>query len=151
MESRTSYQQTEVDMGNSAGFQGRSLALVVMVAAVISASSATAQDPARPGKAAKPPQVPTRVLFDNDKVRVQEVTFRPGDQGPNIPRPFRVIRVLEGGTMRHTYTGGRTETVVYRTGEVVVREAENNPYVPRNVGKSTIVFYVVALKEQKNN
>jgi hypothetical protein len=137
-------------MGNSAGFQGRFLVLVVMVAAVMSASPVTAQDEARPGKAAKPPQMPTRVLFDNDKVRVQEVTFKPGDQGPNIPRPFRVIRVLEGGTMRHTYSDGKTKTVVYRTGEVVVNEADKNPYVPKNVGKSYIVFYVVALKEPKN-
>lgn len=91
-------------------------------------------------------QGPTRVLFDNGKVRVQEVRFRPGDEGPNIPRPFRVIRVLEGGTMQRLYADGRTEDVVYNTGEVKVYEADK-PFVPRNIGKSDIVLYVVALKE----
>jgi len=93
-----------------------------------------------------PTWVPTKVLFDNDRVRVQEVTFRPGDEGPNVPRPFRIIRVLEGGTMQHTYSDGRTEKVVYQTGEVRVHEADK-PYVPRNIGKSYITFYVVALKQ----
>jgi hypothetical protein len=103
-----------------------------------------AQDKAKDRKA----ETATKVLFDNDKVRVQEVTFRPGDQGPNIPRPFRIIRVLKGGTIQRTFPDGKTDNVVYKTGEVKVYEADP-PFVPRNIGKSDIVFYVVALKSPK--
>lgn len=112
-----------------------------LMLAVSTASQGLAEERVR----TQPAWTPTKVLFENDRVRVQEVTFRPGDQGPKIARPFRIIRVLEGGTLQRTYSDGRTETVVYKTGEVRVHEAEE-PYVPRNVGKSYITFYVVALK-----
>lgn len=88
----------------------------------------------------------TQVLFDDGTVRVQEVRFKPGDEGPSIPRPFRVIRVLEGGAMDRIHPDGRTERVQLKTGEVTVHEADG-PYVPRNVGNSDIVLYVVALKK----
>lgn len=93
-------------------------------------------------------QNPTRILFDNGSVRVQEVTFKPGAEGPNVPRPFRVIRVLEGGTMERTYPDGKVESVEYRKGDVKVYEADK-PFVPKNVGKNDIVLYVVAVREAK--
>ena len=94
------------------------------------------------------PPVPTRVLFDNDAIRVQEVTFRRGEQGVNAPRPFRVIRVLQGGTMQRSHPDGTTDRVVYRTGEVIVYQADQ-PFVPKNIGDTDIVFFVVALKSPK--
>lgn len=137
-------------MSNSARYFVGLLTVAVIVAGVTTASSAMAQEKAKAREAAKaePQWEPTRVLFDNDKVRVQEVTFRPGDQGPNIPRPFRIIRVLKGGTIERIHPDGRSDKVVYKTGEVKVYEADK-PFVPKNVGKSDIVFYVVALKEPK--
>lgn len=136
-------------MSKSARFFVGLLAVAFMVAGV-TASPAMAQDKAKDRKVAKAEQerVPTKLLFDNDKVRVQEVTFKPGDQGANIPRPFRIIRVLKGGTMQRIYPDGKTDKVVYKTGEVKVFEADK-PFVPKNVGKSDIVLYVVALKEPK--
>ena len=136
-------------MNKSARFLVGLLAIAFTVAGV-SASPAMAQDKAKDRKAARVEQerVPTKVLFDNDKVRVQEVTFKPGDQGPNIPRPFRILRVLKGGTIQRTFPDGKTDNVVYKTGEVIVYDADK-PFVPKNVGKSDIVFYVVALKEPK--
>jgi len=136
-------------MNKSARFLVGLLAIAFTVAGV-TASPAMAQDKAKDRKAARVEQerVPTKVLFDNDKVRVQEVTFKPGDQGPNIPRPFRILRVLKGGTIQRTFPDGKTDNVVYKTGEVIVYDADK-PFVPKNVGKSDIVFYVVALKEPK--
>ena len=136
-------------MNKSARFLVGLLAIAFTVAGV-TASPAMAQDKAKDRKAARVEQerVPTKVLFDNDKVRVQEGTFKPGDQGPNIPRPFRILRVLKGGTIQRTFPDGKTDNVVYKTGEVIVYDADK-PFVPKNVGKSDIVFYVVALKEPK--
>ena len=136
-------------MSNSArSFVG--LLTVAFMLAGVTASPAMAQEKAKERKAAtaEPAKVPTRVLFDNDKVRVQEVTFKPGDQGPNIPRPFRIIRVLKGGTIQRIFSDGKTDNVVYKTGEVKVYEADK-PFMPKNIGKSDIVFYVVALKAPK--
>ncbi|MBI3045607.1 MAG: hypothetical protein HYY78_22600 [Betaproteobacteria bacterium] len=126
------------------------LLAIAFVVAGPAVSPAMAQDGAKDGKAAKTARdwSPTKLLFDNDKVRVQEVTFKPGDQGPNIPRPFRIIRVLKGGTIQRTFSDGKTDNVVYQTGEVKVYEADK-PFVPKNIGKSDIVLYVVALKAPK--
>lgn len=127
------------------------LGVAVATAAMTMASTARAQESVKVGTTAKakakaePEREPVIVLFDNDKVRVQEITFKPGAQGPNVARPFRVIRVLAGGTMQRIYPDGKTENVVYKTGEVKVYEADK-PFVPVNVGKSDIVLYVVALK-----
>lgn len=123
------------------------LGVTVATAAMTMASTARAQESVKVGTTAKaePEREPVIVLFDNDKVRVQEITFKPGAQGPNVARPFRVIRVLAGGTMQRIYPDGKTENVVYKTGEVKVYEADK-PFVLVNVGKSDIALYVVALK-----
>jgi hypothetical protein len=126
------------------------LLVVIFMATGVIASPAMAQEQAKDGKAKNPAKgsVPTKVLFDNDTIRVQEITFKPGDQGPNTARPFRIIRVLKGGTMQRTFPDGRIDNIVYKTGEVKVYEADK-PFVPKNIGKSDIVLYVVALKDPK--
>lgn len=88
---------------------------------------------------------PAEVIFDDDKVRVRELRFKPGDMGPDIVRPFRVIRVLEGGTMRRTYRDGRRDDVQYKAGQTKVYEREG-PFAIQNVGPTDIVLFVVSLK-----
>lgn len=94
-----------------------------------------------------PSPAPAEVLFDDDRIRVQELRYKPGDKGPNIVRPLRVIRVVQGGTIRRTFPDGRTEDIEYRTGETRVRDKEG-PFGIQNVGAADIVFFVVALKQQ---
>ena len=136
-------------MSNSARIFVGLLTAAFMLAGA-TASPAVAQEKAADRKAAKAKQesVPTKLLFENGKVRVQEVTFRPGDQGPNIPRPFRIIRVLKGGTIQRTHPDGKIDKIVYKTGEVKVYEPDER-FVPKNIGKSDIVLFVVALKAPK--
>lgn len=114
---------------------------------VFAAGAAPAQDPSAPVRGG-PGWQPTRVIYDDARVRVQEVTFLPGEIGVNRIRPFRVMRVLEGGTMLRTYADGGTETIVYKTGDVIVYETEE-PFVPKNVGSTDIVFFVVVPKAPK--
>lgn len=80
---------------------------------------------------------------------VLEATFKPGDEGANVARPFHVVRALKGGTLMRIYADGKTEKSEYKTGEVKVREADSKPYTPKNVGKSDVVLYIVFLKEPK--
>jgi hypothetical protein len=120
-----------------------------MLAGVVT-SPAVAQDKAKDAKAApaKKGEPVQKVFLDNDKVRVFEVTFKPGDAGASIARPQRVIRVLKGGTLTLIYPDGKKEKLVWKTGEVKVREA-TPAYSPKNEGKSDIVLYVVYVKEPK--
>ena len=84
-------------------------------------------------------------FFDDGNVLVREVRFQPGDVGKTIARPPRVIRVLQGGTMRRTFADGRIDDVEYKTGETRVYGADP-VFGIRNVGKTEIVFFVVAIR-----
>ena len=100
---------------------------------------------AAPAKKGEPVQ---KVFLENDKVRVFEVTFKPGEAGASVARPQRVIRVIKGGTLTLIYPDGKKEKLVWKTGEVKVREA-SPVYSPKNEGKSNIVLYVVYVKDAK--
>jgi len=113
----------------------------------LAANPAMAQDKAKAAKAEKGKNT-IKVLFENDKVRAQEVTFKPGDVGPNIARPFRVIRALKGGTITRIWADGKTDKITWKTGEVKGLQPDK-PFTPKNEGKSDIVLYVVLLKEPK--
>lgn len=126
------------------------LLVTAFVLAGFAAQPAMAQDKAKDAKAAKAEKgkATVKVLHDDDKVRVVEATFKPGDEGANVARSFRVTRALKGGTIQRTYPDGKTEKVEWKTGEVKVQPAAM-PFTPKNVGKSDLVLYVVVVKEPK--
>ena len=107
------------------------------------ASSAVAQEKAAQA-AAKP-----NVLLENDKVRIVEFQYRPGDESPNGARPARVIRALTAGTLMRTYADGKTEKDEYKTGEVKYFGADPAENKLKNLGKTDVVLFVVFLKEPK--
>ena len=88
------------------------------------------------------------VLLENDKVRVQEVRFKPGDENTAVPSSqFRVVRALKGGTVMRIYDDGRAENVAWKTGQVRMNEPSKVAYKAKNVGKTEVVLYVVVLKQ----
>jgi hypothetical protein len=116
------------------------------------ASPAIAQDKAKDATAAPAAKAvkgksTVKTLFENDKVRVIEATFRPGDEANGTEQPFRLIRVLQGGTMQYTYPDGKIDKIVWKTGDV--KGLEPTKAAPKNVGKTTYVAMVVYLKEPK--
>ena len=119
----------------------------------VTAVPAMAQDKAKDAKAASPAKAEkgkpvVKVLFQNDKTRVVEVTFRPGDAGQSVARPFRVARALKGGTLTRMWADGKVDKETFKTGEVKVFEP-TAAYIPKNEGKSDVVLYVVFFKEPK--
>jgi len=130
------------------------LLIGVMVPAFVVAGfgmqSAVAQDKAKEMKSAKAVKGKATItdLFENDKVRVYEVTFTPGDEGANVARPFQVIRPLKGGTLQRTWADGKVDKVEFKTGEVQTRDPAA-PFTPKNIGKSDVVLFVVQVKEPK--
>jgi len=116
----------------------------IVVPAFIMAGSMTNSAVAQE-KAAKATVKP-KVLLENDKVRVYEVTQTPGAENSNIPSSsYRIVRALKGGTLQRSYADGKKETVVWKTGEV--RWTAPSPaYTAKNIGKTEILLYVVQLK-----
>jgi hypothetical protein len=116
--------------------------LVLFIVLVGGATGPTfAQEKAKAAKS----EATVKVFADNDKVRAFEIRFKPGDQGANVARPARVLRVLKGGTLMRTFADGKSDKVAYKTGDVVFEEAAQ-PFVPENIGKSDLIFYVVFVK-----
>ena len=125
----------------------RLLTTVVVPAFLVAglmASPALAQDKAKAGAAR------ITVLADNDKVRVFEAQFKPGDENKAVPSASsRVVRALKGGTLMRTYADGKTQNVEWKTGEVRFIEPDKTAYTAKNIGKSDVHLYVVVLKEPK--
>jgi hypothetical protein len=112
---------------------------------------ATAQDKAKATKAApaKAEKGAAKItpLLENDKVKVYESLYRPGDENKAVATTaYRILRVLKGGTITRTYADGKIEKVAFKTGEVKFLEPFKTAYVSKNEGKSDIQFYVVQLK-----
>lgn len=121
-----------------------------MLGAVMFAMPVAAQDKGKDAKApaAKKGEATQKVFYDDDRVRIVEATFKPGDAGASIARSKRVIHVVKGGTLTLIYPDGKKEPLPWKTGETKMREA-SPVYSPKNEGKSDIVLFVVNLKEQK--
>jgi len=119
-----------------------------LLAGVI-AKPAVAQDMAKdaktaPAAKAERGKATVTVLAENEKVKVIEARLKPGEEAANIARGLQVIRVLKGGTTQRTYADGRTEKVVWKTGEVkIVQPAQ---FAPKNIGKTEVALYIVELK-----
>ncbi len=112
---------------------------------------AAAQDKGKEAKAApaKAEQGTAKmtVLLENDKVKVYDVRYKPGDENKTVTSSaYRVIRTLEGGTITRTYADGKTEKVETKTGEVRFLEPSKTAYTAKNTGKSDIHVYIVQMK-----
>src|SRR5437879_11991772 len=87
----------------------------LLIAAIFAAGAVAVPAMAQEKKAAQRTQ---KVFIDNDKVRVTETTFKPGEVSPSIERPYRITRVLKGGTTVRTYADATTPTVEFKSGHV---------------------------------
>jgi quercetin dioxygenase-like cupin family protein len=84
--------------------------------------------------------------FENDRIRVMEVTFQPGQKIAPHSHPDHVAYLLSGGKLAVT-ANGKTEDVEVKTGDVVWFDAVTHEAA--NVGDTEIRILVVELKEPK--
>jgi hypothetical protein len=118
----------------------------LMVMTLSGASGSWAQDKAKDAKAAPSGNVPanTKVILENDKVRILESRFAPGTGGPMMERPGRAAYSVLGGTFLRTYPDGKKVTVVTKTGEWRWLAQEKYSFI--NAGKTEIILNTVYLK-----
>jgi len=115
----------------------------VLCSALMFATPAMAQE--KKAEKAVAGKATVKEIAQNDKVRVFEAILKPGDEGANVERPVRVVRALKGGTIQRTWADGKKDTLTYKDGEVKLLEADK-PFLPKNIGKTTIHLYIVQLK-----
>jgi quercetin dioxygenase-like cupin family protein len=126
-------------------------ALLIPVFLAVAATLPVAAQDKKPEKAAEKPADKgevraTKTLADNDRVRVSESVFKPGEVNPLQKRGYRVTRVLKGNTTVERTTDGKTERIEYKEGNVYISPAGMSSI--KNVGKSEITIYTVILKPE---
>jgi hypothetical protein len=86
-----------------------------------------------------------KVLAENEKLRVSDVVYQPGDAGAASSKDGLVVYHLSGGTIERSYADGSKKVVTYKAGETTII-TEKLPYATKNIGKTVIHEIVVQLK-----
>lgn len=86
-------------------------------------------------------------LFENERVRVMEVTFNPGDSILAHSHPDHHVYAASGGTLKLSKPDGTSADAVINTGDVLFIPAET--HWAKNIGKTTVKLIVNELKEPR--
>lgn len=116
------------------------VAIAMTMAFVFTLKIASAQDPLE----AAPDMY--KKHFENDRIRVIEVTFQPGQKIAVHSHPDHVAYLLSGGKLSVT-TNEKTEEIEVKTGDVVWFDAVTHE--ASNAGNTEVRILVVELKEPK--
>jgi mannose-6-phosphate isomerase-like protein (cupin superfamily) len=89
----------------------------------------------------------SKVVLENDRVRVKEAIFAPGDTDAKMHTHEypHVGVVIDGGTLRFNYPDGKTETMNLPRGGVGYREA-NITHQAINQGREPVRVIEVEIK-----
>jgi beta-alanine degradation protein BauB len=77
-----------------------------------------------------------KVLLDNDRVRVLDVTLKPGEKSPEHTHPDMLIYAIQDGRVKFTYPDGRTESVELEAGETMY--VPSLTHAAENIGTKTL-------------
>jgi quercetin dioxygenase-like cupin family protein len=81
---------------------------------------------------------------ENDKARVLEVTFKPGETAKMHHHPQHMAYIIKGGRMKLT-SGGKSQEMNLTDGQVVFLSEQHHE--AENVGDSTVDMLVVEFKK----
>jgi beta-alanine degradation protein BauB len=85
-----------------------------------------------------------KLVLDNDRVRVFEVTFKPGQKAVMHGHPDHVVYVLDDYTLDLRLPDGKSQEVSLKTGQTIFMGA--GPHAAENIGKTEGRSLVVELK-----
>ena len=132
-------------MSKFAGVLAGLLVPAFLVAGVIATPAMAQEKMAKKMAKAKAGEVVPKEIAQNDKLRIYEATFKPGDTAPSLKRPMRAVHAIKGGTLERTYEDGKKELIQWKTGESRII-SEERPYAVKNVGKTVVHLYIVQPK-----
>ena len=85
-----------------------------------------------------------KLKIENERIRVFDVTFKPGDKAVMHHHPDHLIYVREGGKLKLT-SQGKTDILNLTAGDVVFLNAQSHE--AENIGQTTVNLLVVELKK----
>jgi len=115
-------------------------ATAVFMSSPLTASAADLSPQARGASAST-----VKIVLENTRVRVRDVTFPPGVTGMHTHELPHVGIVIQGGTLVFRYPDGKSETMNLEVGGVGFREAHVT-HEPVNPGSSPVRVIEVELK-----
>ena len=83
--------------------------------------------------------------YENDRVRVMQVTFQPGESIAEHSHPDHFVYVLEAGQLKITKSDGTVTDADLKVGDIVWINAEVHSAI--NTGSSVVRLLVTELKE----
>lgn len=84
------------------------------------------------------------VKLDNPRVRVLDVTLKPGEKEKTHSHPAYVVYVIEGGKVRNHAADGTVAEAEFKPGDVVYRDPLT--HWAENIGNTTLRLVLVELK-----
>lgn len=84
------------------------------------------------------------VKLDNPRVRVLDVTLKPGEKEKTHSHPAYVVYVIEGGKVRNHAADGTVSEAEFKAGDVVYRDPLT--HWAENIGNTTLRLVLVELK-----
>ena len=121
----------------------RMFSAIVIAAGLGAAVPLYAQDKAKAKADPKEIAVETKVLLENDKVRVTHSTFKPGAVS-RTDRKARTNYFVTDGKLQRTNKEGKTTTYERKAGTALWLEADSD--VVKNIGNTTFVVVGVVHK-----
>lgn len=116
----------------------RPFLVLLFAAALITAAGALAQDPVKVN-----PDI-YKVSFENDRVRVNEIVFKPGAKIGMHSHPDHFMYIQAPGKIKITRADGTSTDGDFKTGQIVWIAAESHSAV--NTGTTELRALVVELK-----
>ena len=86
-----------------------------------------------------------KLHYENDRVRVMEVTFEPGASIGMHSHPDHAVYFIEGGTLNVTTGDGKEQVLEAKTGDAAWLPAVSHKAT--NTGKTRVRILVTELKE----
>jgi len=87
-----------------------------------------------------------KLVMENDRVRVFEVTFKPGQEAVMHGHPDHVVYVLADYTLDLKLPNGKSQEVPLKAGQTIWMGA--GPHAAKNIGKTEGRALVIELKER---
>lgn len=85
-----------------------------------------------------------KLVMENDKVRVFDVRFKPGQKAVMHGHPDHVVYVLLDGTLKLSFPDGQSQEVPIKAGQAFFMDA--GPHETTNLGTTEAHNLVIELK-----
>ncbi len=89
-----------------------------------------------------------KLVYENDRVRVMQVTFQPGEKIAEHSHPDHFVYVLEAGNLQITKSDGSVTDATLKVGDVIWINAETHWAV--NTGETPVRLLVTELKAARS-